>query len=80
MKFSEKGAGGGGQRPFENFPEIRPFSGRQASLRSPQPLQHAASRRTSECKRKQGRLGRGYTPTVLIETGVTNETTGITKR
>ena len=49
-------------------------------LRSPQPLQHAASRRTSECKRKQGRLGRGYTPTVLIETGVTNETTGIKKR
>ena len=22
MKFSEKGAGGGGQRPFGNFPEI----------------------------------------------------------
>ena len=32
MKFSEKGAGGGGQRPFGNFPEIHPFSGRQASL------------------------------------------------
>ena len=33
MKFSEKGAGWGGQRPFGNFPEIHQFWGRQASLR-----------------------------------------------
>ena len=33
MKFSEKGAGGGGQRPFGNFPEIHPFWCGQASLR-----------------------------------------------
>ena len=32
MKFSEKGAGGGGQRPFGNFPEIHPFLKLRASL------------------------------------------------
>ena len=31
--FSEKGAGGGGQRPFGNFPEIRRYWKRRASLR-----------------------------------------------
>ena len=36
--FSEKGAGGGGQGPFGNFPEIHRYWNRRASLTSKQKL------------------------------------------